>query len=410
MINGAWKQIGSLGSSSTGCTVNGLSPNTTYYFKVGTYNAAGTTWANSRSATTFLAAPSFTATAVSATQINLAWTPVASETGYQVDKLINGVWKQIGSLGSGSTGYAVTGLSPKTSYYFDVAAYNGAGKNGVNYQSATTQPMPCPWDIDHPVADDPNGNYYNYSVVNGTLFGPNGPVYTDVHQGLLGDCWLLASFAEAAARAPQDITRMFTDLGTYMENGVQVHVWSVNFYDTTGVSRSVIVDNKLPVNSSGNTVFDEASNGVLWVALAEKAYIQASALGYVTINNPVDNSYMSINDGNACDALAAITGQQATDVSIDASGIDYDFSVGDLVVLGTGSTTSSSLIVPNHDYAVINDDLTGTWQYQYTVYNPWGESTYTTDESNGNIVYGSTFYCNAGFINANWVGQFCAEA
>src|SRR5271157_3648072 len=359
------------------------------------------------------AAPSFTATAVSATQINLAWKGVAGATGYLVDVWINGVWKQIGSLGSGSTGCAVTGLSPNTTYYLDVAAYNAAGTTWANYQSATTFPVsspapkPCPWVIDHPVAVDTNGQSYHYAVVNGTLFGSNGPVYTDVHQTIIGDCWLLASFAEAAARAPQDITRMFTDLGTYMENGVQVHVWSVNFYDTTGVSRSVIVDNKLPVNSSGNTMSDEVDNGVLWVALAEKAYIQAAALGYVTIDNPADNSYMSINGGYPYYALAAITGHQATDVSIDAFGIDYAFSVGDLVVLYTGSTTSSSLIEPGHAYAVINDDPTATWQY--TVDNPWNAGTYTTDDS-GNTVYGSTFYCDADFINANWVDQNCAKA
>ena len=72
-----WKQIGSLGSGSTGCAVTGLSPNTTYYFNVAAYNAAGTTWANSQSephSPTPPAAPSFTATAVSASQINLAWT------------------------------------------------------------------------------------------------------------------------------------------------------------------------------------------------------------------------------------------------------------------------------------------------------------------------------------------------
>ena len=72
---------------------------------------------------------------------------------------------------------------------------------------------------------------------------------------------------------------MFTDLGTYVENGVQVHVWSVHFYDTTGVSRSVIVDNELPVDPYGNTMSDKVYNGVLWVALAEKAYIQASRAG-----------------------------------------------------------------------------------------------------------------------------------
>jgi hypothetical protein len=84
------------------------------------------------------AAPSFTATAVSATQINLAWTPVAGATGYLVDQWINGAWAQVGSLSSGSTSYTVTGLSPNTTYYFDVAAYNAAGTTWANSQSATT--------------------------------------------------------------------------------------------------------------------------------------------------------------------------------------------------------------------------------------------------------------------------------
>ncbi len=138
-INGAWKQIGSPGSGSTGYAATGLSPNTTYYFDVAASNAAGTTWANSyQSTSTFPAAPSFTARAVSATQINLAWTPVAGATGYLVNQWINGAWKQICSLGSGSTGYAVTGLSPNTTYYFEVGAPNAAGTTWASYQSATT--------------------------------------------------------------------------------------------------------------------------------------------------------------------------------------------------------------------------------------------------------------------------------
>ena len=134
-INGAWKQVGSLGSGSTGYAVTGLSPNTTYYFDVVAYNAAGTIWANYQSATTqniaLPAAPLFTATAVSATQINLAWTPVAGATGYLVDQWINGALEaDRSSLSSGSTSYVVAGLSPNTTYYFKVAAYNAAARPG----------------------------------------------------------------------------------------------------------------------------------------------------------------------------------------------------------------------------------------------------------------------------------------
>ena len=148
VVNGAWKNIGSLGSGSTSYAVTGLSPNTTYTFDVGTSNAAGTNSASCQNATTLTltlpAAPSFTATPVSGTQINLAWTRVAGATSYQIAEVVNGAWKNIGSLGSGSTSYAVTGLSPNTTYTFDVGTSNAAGTNWAPCQNATTLTLTLP--------------------------------------------------------------------------------------------------------------------------------------------------------------------------------------------------------------------------------------------------------------------------
>ena len=115
--------------------VNGLRPNTTYYFDVAAFNADGATWgAVAHDATTAAvqappAAASFTATAASGTEIDLAWNPVAGASGYYIAEWVNGSWTGIGSVGGGSTGFAVTGLSPNTTYYFDVAAFNAAGAN-----------------------------------------------------------------------------------------------------------------------------------------------------------------------------------------------------------------------------------------------------------------------------------------
>ena len=44
---------------------------------------------------------------------------------------------------------------------------------------------------------------------NGVLFGKGGPSFADIYQGQLGDCTLLASLAEVAARRPGVIQNMF---------------------------------------------------------------------------------------------------------------------------------------------------------------------------------------------------------
>ena len=63
---------------------------------------------------------------------------MSGASGYLVDEWINGAWKQIGNFGSGVTSVSVTGLSPGTTYNFDVAAYNSSGTTWANSQSATS--------------------------------------------------------------------------------------------------------------------------------------------------------------------------------------------------------------------------------------------------------------------------------
>jgi hypothetical protein len=390
-INGAWKQIGSLSNGSTGCAVTGLSPNTTYDFDVAACNAAGTTWANYQSATTLAAtltppaAPSFTATAVSSSQINLAWTGVAGATGYLVDELISGVWKQIGSLGSSSTGCAVTGLSPNTTYSFDVGAYNAASTTWANSQSATTFLNTVV--VDHPAADTA------YSPVSGSLFGANGPSYLDVRQGAeLGDCWLLASLAEVATRDPSDIQNMFTYDGTALEGGSVVGLYTVRFFDN-GVPEYVTVDTELP---SGGNYYDQPVNGVLWVALAEKAYAEANGKGFVTTGSPGSDSYDALNEGQPYWALQAITGKPASAYSINPANIAAAWKAGQLIVLGSSPNANDNLIVGDsngtHAYAVINYNASSSTPFE--LYNPWGLSSVVdhTLNWNGHQVYDGPFW------------------
>jgi hypothetical protein len=78
------------------------------------------------------AAPSnLTGSAVSASQINLAWADNASnETGFQIERSIDGTtFAQIANVAANVTQYSNTGLSAQTSYSYRVRAYNAAGNS-----------------------------------------------------------------------------------------------------------------------------------------------------------------------------------------------------------------------------------------------------------------------------------------
>ncbi len=397
-VGGSWRQIGAFGSAATGASVTGLSANTAYYFDVFADSPTGKTWDNVVEAATraaALAAPSVTATAGSSSQINLAWKSVAGANGYLVDELVGGVWKQIGSYASGVTGASVTGLNANTSYSFEVAAYNSAANAWSSAVSATTQSAAVNT-VDHPTAAAA------YAAVSGSLFGANGPVFTDVHQGAEGDCWLLASLAEVAARDPNDIRNMFTADGTAVENGATVNLYKVRFFNNSGQAVTVTVDTELPASGS---YYDHVTGGVLWVALAEKAYAEANGAGLVTTQYSRSDSYDALNGGDPSWALRAITGQSASDFSINPANIAAAWNAGKLIVLGSSSNAGDNLVVGDsqgtHAYAVVNYNASSGAQFE--LYNPWGLSGMVN--YNGHQVYGGAFNVNAAAISQDFAAQ-----
>jgi subtilisin family serine protease len=94
------------------------------------------------------AAPgALTATAVTSSQINLAWSGNSSnEDGFAIERCQGSgctSFSPIATVGAGVTSYASTGLSANTLYSYRVRAYNGTGNSGYsNTASATTLPAP----------------------------------------------------------------------------------------------------------------------------------------------------------------------------------------------------------------------------------------------------------------------------
>jgi hypothetical protein len=229
------------------------------------------------------------------------------------------------------------------------------------------------------IADPTSINGFSYrQFKDRPLFSSLGPSITDIDQGSVGDCWLLAGLGAIALDRPDAIRENVVDFndGTY-----GVHLGS-KFYR---------VDNDLPARlTSGNYVLqpDPVPVGAglgaersMWVAVIEKAYAHYRG----------GNSYSSLGGGWAIAVNRAFRTAAAGDRAFNdygsapalANEIYNRWSTHQAVTVGiTGKKATSGnvpLLMP-HMYSVysVERNAAGTVT-DIELRNPWGYDGAGTD-------------------------------
>jgi len=272
--------------------------------------------------------------------------------------------------------------------------------------------MPAPefgGDTANPAAKPQTGTYATYTQ---PLFTANGALATEVQQGGMGDCYLLAAMIAVAHTKPGHFESMFVDMGTYGGN----RLWGVRFYDADGKAVWVTVNDKLPSSDGSN---DRAKlmigksgdvGGEIWVPVLEKAYAQLNETGVLARANAGKNVYSAI-EGGFGDALQTLAGGKRV-VSYELKGASYPTKIieavalpvengvpvstgpvsletfkneiitavnsGKAVWLGSDKETNPVTLVKGHAFALLDPNKSHPNDTIFQIVNPWAPGSHSS--------------------------------
>eukprot|EP00598_Pedospumella_elongata_P001962 CAMPEP_0184979376 /NCGR_PEP_ID=MMETSP1098-20130426/9690_1 /TAXON_ID=89044 /ORGANISM="Spumella elongata, Strain CCAP 955/1" /LENGTH=351 /DNA_ID=CAMNT_0027502687 /DNA_START=199 /DNA_END=1251 /DNA_ORIENTATION=+ len=210
---------------------------------------------------------------------------------------------------------------------------------------------------------------------------------TDVCQGALGDCWLLAAFATLCERKTfiQNIfvTQSYNPFGKYtvrLYNPVKKQ-----FYNVT-------IDDYVPCDSHGRPLFCKFNGHEMWPLLLEKAYAKSKG------------SYAAIEGGRPLNAMIELTGYQGEAMVGPFSDAQFTkmkhcIDKGCLLAAGShgvdntlraGRAGLKSSIAAGHAYSVLKiktPHLTTKKLRLLKIRNPWGGFEWDGDWSDNSPLW-----------------------
>ena len=191
----------------------------------------------------------------------------------------------------------------------------------------------------------------------------------DIHQGQIGDCFLLSAFGEMALYHPSAISNMihFNPNGTetvFLYGGSNGSPPQFGQYSFTSMTETVTNTFSGSSVNNGATQDVVGSQKEIWPQVIEKAYALASG-GYSGIQN----------GGSPFLALEELTGKAAIwmrGFTMSLTDLAQHSAAGDLIVMDTFATSNLPFnLVGNHAYMFEGMKSVGGTTY-VQLGNPWG--------------------------------------
>jgi hypothetical protein len=198
----------------------------------------------------------------------------------------------------------------------------------------------------------------------------------DIHQGGLGDCYLLSSFGEEALFHPAAISHMIhanangTETVTlYLDSRGRLPTWGDTSFKAVAVTVTNVFANNAMDTGAGQDVLGNLKE--IWPQVIEKAFAEENGGVHATMAA----QYAAIgHGGNPALAMMELTGQTATyqsAASVTLAGLLADVAAGDLLVFDTGSSKPGYGLVANHAYMFDRINGSGA-SATVQLLNPWG--------------------------------------
>jgi titin len=271
-----WNSLGSTAGTSLDDTT--LSSGTTYYFRIQTSNATGSSaYVTATNVLTQPVTPALVAVAsVTVNQIGISWSVSAGATGYTIQRSSNGTtWNTVGTTGAGVANWVDTGVTAATHYYYHVNAENPSGTSAYSstLSAETTTVAPSTPTV--------NGSVANHITVSWTAVA--GATSYSVERTTDGTNWTVAGTSATTTLVDGGLSSGTTytyrvralDDGGYSGYGASANVITLpdepDRLVVTGQSISVVNLSWTAVTGATSYSVERSGDGTNWSVLGTTA-------------------------------------------------------------------------------------------------------------------------------------------